>query len=47
MLMKKILRERFIVEGIGCNYSRKIVPNKDDYIYCIVNKETVDWVKKI
>ena len=37
--------ERFIVEGIGCNYSREIVPNKEDYEYCIVHKNTVEWVK--
>lgn len=37
--------ERFIVEGIGCNYSREIVPNKDDYEYCLVDKDTVKWVK--
>ena len=37
--------ERFVVEGIGCNYSREIVPNKEDYEYCIVNKDTVKWVK--
>lgn len=37
--------ERFIVEGIGCNYSKEVVPNKEDYIYCIVNKDTVEWVK--
>lgn len=45
-IFENSIGERFIVEGIGCNYSREIVPNKDDYIYCIVNKETVDWVKK-
>lgn len=37
--------ERFITEGIGCNYSREIIPNKNDYEYCIVDKETVLWVK--
>lgn len=37
--------ERFIVEGIGCNYSRETVPNKEDYKYCIVSKDTVEWVK--
>lgn len=37
--------ERFIVEGIGCNYSREVVPNKEEYEYCIVNKDTFEWVK--
>ncbi len=37
--------ERFVTEGIACNYSREIVPNKDDYEYCIVDKTIVDWVK--
>ena len=37
--------ERIIVEGIGCNYSREIVPNKDEYKYCIVGKEEFEWVE--
>ena len=44
-IFENSIGERFIVEGIGCNYSREIVPNKEDYIYCIVNKDTVEWVK--
>ena len=36
--------ERFVVEGIGCNYSREVVPNKEEFEYCIVNRETVNWV---
>lgn len=44
-IFENSIGERFIVEGIGCNYSREIVPNKDDYIYCIVNRDTVEWVK--
>lgn len=44
-IFENSIGERFIVEGIGCNYSREIVPDKDDYAYCIVNKETFDWVK--
>ena len=44
-IFENSIGERFVVEGIGCNYSREIVPNKEDYIYCIVNKETVEWVK--
>ena len=37
--------ERIIVEGIGCNYSREIVPNKEEYEYCIVDNETYKWVE--
>ena len=44
-IFENSIGERFIVEGIGCNYSKEIVPNKEDYIYCIVNKDTVEWVK--
>lgn len=44
-IFENCIGERFIVEGIGCNYSREIVPNKNDYQYCIVNQETVEWVK--
>ncbi len=44
-IFENSIGERFIVEGIGCNYSREIVPNKEDYEYCIVNKDTVEWVK--
>ena len=44
-IFENSIGERFIVEGIGCNYSREVVPNKEDYEYCIVNKDTVEWVK--
>lgn len=44
-IFENSIGERFIVEGIGCNYSREIVPNKEDYKYTIVNEETVNWVK--
>ena len=44
-IFENSIGERFIVEGIGCNYSREIVPNRSDYEYCIVNKDTVEWVK--
>ena len=37
--------ERFITEGIGCNYSREIVPGKSDAEYCLVDDEKVKWVK--
>ena len=44
-IFENSIGERFIVEGLGCNYSREIVPNKEDYEYCIVDKKNVDWVK--
>ena len=44
-IFENSIGERFVVEGIGCNYSREIVPNKEDYEYCIVNEDTVNWVK--
>jgi len=44
-IFENSIGERFIVEGIGCNSSREIVPNKEDYKYTIVNEETVNWVK--
>lgn len=44
-IFEKSLGERFIVEGIGCNYSRKIVPDKKDCEYCLVNDSVVTWVK--
>ncbi len=44
-IFEDCIGERFIVEGIGCNYSREIVPNREEYEYCIVNKDTFEWVK--
>ena len=43
-IFENSIGERFVVEGIGCNYSREIVPNKEEFEYCIVNRETVNWV---
>ena len=44
-IFENSIGERFVVEGIGCNYSREIVPNKEDFEYTIVNEDTVNWVK--
>lgn len=44
-IFENSIGERFIVEGIGCNYSREIVPNKEECEYCIVDKNTYEWVK--
>ena len=45
-IFENSIGERFATEGIGCNYAREIVPNKEEYNYCIVNKEVFEWVKK-
>ena len=44
-IFENSIGERFITEGIGCNYSREAVPGKEDYEYCIVKEEIVNWVK--
>lgn len=44
-IFENSIGERFVTEGIACNYSREIVPNKDDYEYCIVDETIVNWVK--
>lgn len=44
-IFENSIGERFITEGIGCNYSREVVPGKEDYEYCIVKEEIVNWVK--
>ena len=44
-IFENSIGERFIVEGIGCNYSREVVPNKEECEYCIVDKDTFEWVK--
>ena len=44
-IFESSIGERFVTEGIASNYSREVIPGKEDYEYCIVNKETVNWVK--
>ena len=44
-IFENSIGERFVVEGIGCNYSREIVPDKKDCEYCLVNDSVVTWVK--
>ena len=44
-IFESSIGERLVVEGIGCNYSKEIVPYRKDYEYCIVNEDTVIWVK--
>lgn len=36
--------ERIVTEGIASNYSREMVPSKEDSFYCIVSEDTVSWV---
>ncbi len=44
-IFENCIGERFIVEGIGCNYSQEVAPNREDYTYCIVDKDIFLWVK--
>ncbi len=44
-IFENSIGERFIVEGIGCNYSKEIVPGKCDFEYCIVDEDIFRWVK--
>lgn len=44
-IFENSIGERFVTEGIACNYSREIFPYKDDYEYCIVDETIVNWVK--
>lgn len=44
-IFSESIGERFITEGIASNYSKEIVPNKEEHEYCIVSNSTVIWVK--
>ena len=44
-IFETCIGERFVTEGIACNYSKKIVPNKKEEYYCIVPTDTVNWCK--
>ena len=44
-IFESSIGERFVTEGIASNYSREVVPNKQDWEYCIVNENNVIWVK--
>ena len=43
-IFENSLGERFVTEGIGCNYAKEIAPGKADFEYCIVGEDTVLWV---
>lgn len=39
------LGERLVTEGIASNYSEEVVPNMLEEDFCIVNSDTIKWVK--
>lgn len=44
-IFENCIGERFITEGIACNFSEQIVPNRQESYYTIVPDTTVQWVK--
>ena len=44
-IFEKCIGERFITEGIACNFSEEVVPNKQKSYYTIVPNTTVEWVE--
>ena len=44
-IFEKCIGERFITEGIACNFSEEMVPKMPESYYCIVPDTTVQWVK--
>ncbi|MCI8965116.1 MAG: DUF2268 domain-containing protein [Clostridia bacterium] len=44
-IFESCIGERFITEGIACNFSEEIVPNNKKSYYCIVPDEAVKWVE--
>ncbi len=45
-IFESSIGERLVTEGIAINYSREMVPNKDESQYCIVSSSTIEWVKE-
>lgn len=45
-IFESCMGERFVTEGIACNFSEKMVPNKKESYYCIVPQKTVNWVNQ-
>lgn len=43
-IFEDCIGERIVTEGIASNYSREMVPSKEDSFYCIVSEDTVSWV---
>ena len=44
-IFENCIGERFITEGIACNFSEEVVPNKQKSYYTIVPNTTVEWVE--
>lgn len=44
-IFESCIGERFITEGIDCNFSEEVIPNKLKSYYSIVPDKTVDWVE--
>lgn len=44
-IFETCIGERFITEGIACNFSEQIVPNRQESYYTIVPNTTVQWVE--
>ena len=44
-IFEQCIGERFITEGIACNFSEEVVPNKPKSYYTIVPNTTVEWVE--
>lgn len=45
-IFESSIGERLVTEGIAINYSREMVPNKEESQYCIVSSNTIEWVKE-
>lgn len=44
-IFESCVGERLVTEGIAENYSREVVPGLPDEAYCIVDVQTVRWVR--
>ena len=44
-IFEQCIGERFVTEGITCNFSEEVVPNKPKSYYTIVPNTTVEWVE--
>ena len=44
-IFEQCIGERFVTEGIACNFSEEVVPNKPKSYYTIVPNTTVEWVE--
>ena len=44
-IFEQCIGERFVTEGIACNFSEEVVPFKPKSYYTIVPNTTVEWVE--